>query len=348
MAKHSRTGRHAADDGNAFMNAFETLSSIPSVFGRTTSRHAAPSRASTAINGVKRKTLPFILSAGFIASTGLATVMINANNDDIAYSNSRQSSDITRNTGVSTAASRNEAREPLANKTDTGIASNVNNRFMKESNKDEKSVTVSSDESWGGIEHLDVPQTKSAAELKLERINARNADKQALIDKALKDNPKSPVWLGVNGVPLTLDNDEVMTSYAAATNKPAGFNPNHGTGDDAGNAYPWSQCTWWAYKRRHDLGLPAGSHFGDGRMWYDSANSYGYWTSIGSPMVGDVISFPAGSYGSDGYYGHVAIVEYVGNDGSIITSESGASYNGQYFSRIFTAEMVKDMRFIHI
>lgn len=42
-----------------------------------------------------------------------------------------------------------------------------------------------------------------------------------------------------------------------------GFDPNHVTGD-VGNAYAFSQCTWWAYVRRHQLGLPVGSHMGNG------------------------------------------------------------------------------------
>ena len=73
---------------------------------------------------------------------------------------------------------------------------------------------------------------------------------------------------------------------------PSGFDPDHADGD-TGNAYSFSQCTWWAYKRRHELNLPAGSHMGDGAMWADSARALGYWVDH-TPRVGDVMVFQRG------------------------------------------------------
>ena len=125
---------------------------------------------------------------------------------------------------------------------------------------------------------------------------------------------------------------------------PANFNPNHATGD-VGNAYEFSQCTWWVYVRRHQLGLPAGSHMGNGCQWADSARALGYWVDNTPRHVGDIIVFAAGQEGSDSYYGHVAIVEKINDDGSIVTSESGASLNGGTYSRTLTN--VGDFQYIH-
>lgn len=126
---------------------------------------------------------------------------------------------------------------------------------------------------------------------------------------------------------------------------PAGFDPDHADGD-TGNAYGFSQCTWWAYVRRHQLGLPAGSHMGNGADWADTARRLGYWVDS-TPRVGDVICFARGQYGSDPFYGHVGIVENVGADGSVTTSECGSSFNGKPFSRTFTAEQAAQLQFIH-
>ncbi|WP_415455331.1 CHAP domain-containing protein [Bifidobacterium psychraerophilum] len=125
---------------------------------------------------------------------------------------------------------------------------------------------------------------------------------------------------------------------------PSGFNPDHATGD-SGNAYSFSQCTWWVYLRRHQLGLPVGSHFGDGHQWASSAQALGYWVDNTPRNVGDIMVFRTGQEGSSSAYGHVAIVEKINADGSVVTSECGSSYNGKTFSRTFTN--VHDFQYIH-
>lgn len=126
---------------------------------------------------------------------------------------------------------------------------------------------------------------------------------------------------------------------------PAGFDPNHDV-NDHGSTYPWSQCTWWAYLRRHQLGLPMGSRMGNGRDWANSARRLGYWVD-NTPRVGDVMVFRAGQDGSSAVYGHVAIVEQVLPDGSVVTSECGAAYRGKPFTRTFSAASAADHEFIH-
>lgn len=148
-----------------------------------------------------------------------------------------------------------------------------------------------------------------------------------LMSKSIADNPN---------VAVLMDQDSSVL--------PAGFNPNHATGD-IGNAYEFSQCTWWVYVRRHQLGLPVGSHMGNGCQWAATARSLGYWVDNTPRHVGDVIVFAAGQEGSDSYYGHVAVVEKINDDGSIVTSESGASLNGATYSRTLTN--VNDFQYIH-
>ena len=113
---------------------------------------------------------------------------------------------------------------------------------------------------------------------------------------------------------------------------------------DTGNQYPWGQCTWYAYARRHQLGLPAASYFGNGGQWAASARSLGY--SVDNlPKVGDIAVFYPGQHGADGYYGHVAIVEAVHADGSVTISESNVAGLGVISSRVIPAD--PSMQYIH-
>lgn len=124
---------------------------------------------------------------------------------------------------------------------------------------------------------------------------------------------------------------------------PTGFNPDHATGD-AGNAYAYGQCTWWAYTRRTQLGLPVGSRLGDGGMWADSAKALGYWVDD-TPRQGDVIVFSPAQVNNA--WGHVAVVEKVNSDDSIEISE--ANVNGQVgpFRRTIEAKQTHAYQYIH-
>ncbi len=150
-----------------------------------------------------------------------------------------------------------------------------------------------------------------------------------LLSKSLADNP--------NVAKLMSQDSDVL---------PAGFDPNHATGDE-GNAYPYGQCTWWAYTRRTELGLPVGSHFGNAQSWGASASALGYWVDNTPRHVGDIVVFSPGQQGADSYYGHVAIVEKVNEDGSIEISESNVEGLGVISSRSFTADEAGQLTFIH-
>ena len=123
----------------------------------------------------------------------------------------------------------------------------------------------------------------------------------------------------------------VTNNTSASTTPTYSGTVGHATGD-YGNAYPWGQCTWYAYKRRHDLGLPCGSYFGNARSWAGSAASLGYSVDH-NPQVHDIVVFMPGQAGADAYYGHVAVVEAVGN-GYIVISESNARGLGVISNRI--------------
>ena len=127
---------------------------------------------------------------------------------------------------------------------------------------------------------------------------------------------------------------------------PAGFDPNHATGD-SGNAYEFSQCTWWVYVRRHQLGMPAGSHMGNGNMWGNSARALGYWVDHQARHTGDIMVFAAGQDGADAAYGHVAIIEKINSDGSVETSECGSVMNGKTYSKTYSAQQVAQHDIIH-
>ncbi|WP_125981829.1 CHAP domain-containing protein [Bifidobacterium goeldii] len=103
----------------------------------------------------------------------------------------------------------------------------------------------------------------------------------------------------------------------------------HPTGNTVGgSAYPWSQCTWYAYRRRvYYYHLPTGSYMGNGQDWANSGRKLGYLVNR-TPHVGAAMVFKAGQLGHSPIYGHVAVVERVNADGSVFISECGSIWQG--------------------
>ena len=185
---------------------------------------------------------------------------------------------------------------------------------------------------------------------------SRSEQRQDLLNEATAQTQSTGSWQ-LTDSSNAVDANSLSRSVAAnskvaawvekdAAYLPARFNPDHVTGD-SGNTYPFSQCTWWVYLRRHQLGLPVGSHMGNGNMWAESARARGYWVDHTARHVGDILVFAASQFDSDAQYGHVAIVEKINPDGSVVTSESGAAYHGSTFSRTFTPDQVAQLQVIH-
>ena len=120
--------------------------------------------------------------------------------------------------------------------------------------------------------------------------------------------------------------------YAVPGNCPAGsgYCYGHSTGNTIGGAaYPPRQCTLWAYIRRSQLSLPVGSYMGHGFQWANTGRKLGYLVN-NIPHEGAVMVFArgqrVGNWNADWTYGHVAIVEFVNADGSVVISEGGTGF----------------------
>ena len=121
-------------------------------------------------------------------------------------------------------------------------------------------------------------------------------------------------------------------NYGVPGSCPAGssFCYGHRTGNIGnGNTYPARNCTLWAYIRRSQLSLPVGSLMGNGADWAGTARSLGYLVN-NTPHVGAVMVFARGQRVTRWYanaaYGHVAVVERVNSDGSVLVSEGGTGF----------------------
>lgn len=108
----------------------------------------------------------------------------------------------------------------------------------------------------------------------------------------------------------------VSYSYASSSTAYSGYRAG-----SVGNRYAYGNCTWYAYERRAAMGMSVGSFWGNGGSWAYSGRAAGYAVN-NTPSYGAVL-VEAGSPG------HVAVVESVAADGTVVVSEmNNSAYGG--------------------
>ena len=109
--------------------------------------------------------------------------------------------------------------------------------------------------------------------------------------------------------------------------------------------YPQGQCTWYVYNRMEQYDASLDGNLGDAHNWNNRAESEGYSVTH-SPKNHTAVVFEAGQLGADTQYGHVAFVEKVNDDGSIVISESNVKGLGVISYRTIDAADAADLDYI--
>ena len=107
------------------------------------------------------------------------------------------------------------------------------------------------------------------------------------------------------------------------------------------NLYDWGQCTWHVINRRAETGQPISTYWWNADHWANNAAADGY-TVNNTPTAGSIMQ----NY--EGPIGHVAYVEQVNPDGSILISEM--NYNtppGTVDYRTIPASTASSYNYIH-
>jgi N-acetylmuramoyl-L-alanine amidase len=87
-----------------------------------------------------------------------------------------------------------------------------------------------------------------------------------------------------------------------------------------GNYFPYGQCTWWAAQRYYELRHVYVPWTTNSNAWEWTARAYQFhWHVSGRPSVGAIVDLQPWVQGAYGL-GHVAVVERVLSNGSVIAS----------------------------
>lgn len=108
-----------------------------------------------------------------------------------------------------------------------------------------------------------------------------------------------------------------------------------------GNGYDYGWCTWHAANRRIETGRPLPTNLGNAITWYSQAQRAGL--PVGNqPQAGAVIW-----HANIGGLGHVAFVERINEDGSILVSDMNYPYWGRVTYRTVQPGEFSKYRFVY-
>jgi surface antigen len=140
-----------------------------------------------------------------------------------------------------------------------------------------------------------------------------------------------------NGSPRSVATVSRRSTTSAARGYGFAANPVFG----GGNTYSRGYCTWHAANRRAAIGRPIPNRMGNAISWARAAASAGYAVD-GNPRAGDVLW-----HRNIGGAGHVAFVEGVNADGSLLVSDMNyPSWGRVTYRNVPTSEFGKYL-FIH-
>lgn len=113
----------------------------------------------------------------------------------------------------------------------------------------------------------------------------------------------------------------------------------------ANSPYPHGQCTWYVYNRMAQFDISIPGDMGNAADWTYSALVKGFSVSS-TPKQHSAVVFNPNELGADRYYGHVAFVEKVNDDGSIVVSESNVKGLGVISFRTIDAKDAEKLDYI--
>ncbi|MDG4982859.1 phage tail tip lysozyme [Lactococcus lactis] len=112
-------------------------------------------------------------------------------------------------------------------------------------------------------------------------------------------------------------------------------------------SYEYKQCTWFTWNRAKDFGITFSPFMGNGADWQKQAG----YTVITTPTLHSAVSFSGGQtvggqWNADPVYGHVAFVEGIHSDGSVLISQSGTGFSTVYTFQVLTKEQASQLHYV--